>query len=297
MKKNGYTPNAFARGLGLNSMNTIGVMCSDSSDPFIAKAISYLEKALRSHHYDMLLCCTGYEHSAKTNYMNLLLSKRTDAIILVGSTFVEQDDSGNDYIRSAAKEVPIMLINGALSASNLYATLCDDQSAVHEATTALIRDGKKSILYLYNAMSYSGNHKISGFLSALDKEPSDQHFKNQHLHYIDGTIQESREYLHSLSEKGFTFDAIVASDDTLAIGALKYAKDKSLNIPNDLSVVGYNNSIIASCSEPELTSIDNNVEALCNSCVTQLMQIFANTPVPSQTMYPAKLVKRESTSF
>lgn len=174
-----------------------------------------------------------------------------------------------------------------------------DQSAVHEATTALIRDGKKSILYLYNAMSYSGNHKISGFfLSALDKEPSDQHFKNQHLHYIDGTIQESREYLHSLSEKGFTFDAIVASDDTLAIGALKYAKDKSLNIPNDLSVVGYNNSIIASCSEPELTSIDNNVEALCNSCVTQLMQIFfANTPVPSQTMYPAKLVKRESTSF
>ena len=58
MAELGYTPNVFARGLGLNTMQTIGIMCSDSSDPYLANAIYYLERALRSFEYDAILCCT-----------------------------------------------------------------------------------------------------------------------------------------------------------------------------------------------------------------------------------------------
>ena len=63
----GYTPNAFARGLGLNTMNTVGILCPDSSDPYLAKSIYYLEQMLRQNGYDVLLCCTGYELSEKQN--------------------------------------------------------------------------------------------------------------------------------------------------------------------------------------------------------------------------------------
>ena len=56
-----YTPNAFARGLGLNTMKTIGIMCADSSDPYLAKAIYYIEQKLRANGYDSILCCTGYQ--------------------------------------------------------------------------------------------------------------------------------------------------------------------------------------------------------------------------------------------
>ena len=59
MDELGYTPNVFARGLGLDTMQTIGIMCSDSSDPYLAEAIYYLERELRSHNYDSILCCTG----------------------------------------------------------------------------------------------------------------------------------------------------------------------------------------------------------------------------------------------
>ena len=59
MAESGYTPNVFARGLGLGTMKTIGIMCSDSSDPYLANAIYHLERQLRSHGYDSLLCCTG----------------------------------------------------------------------------------------------------------------------------------------------------------------------------------------------------------------------------------------------
>lgn len=87
IEKYDYTPNAFARGLGLNSMKTIGIMCADSSDIYLAKAIFYLEQKLRANGYDSILCCTGYELSGKKNAMNLLITKKVDGIILAGSHF------------------------------------------------------------------------------------------------------------------------------------------------------------------------------------------------------------------
>ena len=61
MEELGYTPNVFARGLGLNTMHTIGILCSDSSDAFLANAVYYLEQTLRKNGYESFLCCTGYE--------------------------------------------------------------------------------------------------------------------------------------------------------------------------------------------------------------------------------------------
>ena len=85
MQELGYTPNVFARGLGLNTMKTIGILCLDSSDPFLANAVFYLEQNLRKYGYDIILCCTGYDLVNKQKYLQLLLSKRVDAVILVGS--------------------------------------------------------------------------------------------------------------------------------------------------------------------------------------------------------------------
>ena len=81
-----YTPNAFARGLGLNTMKTIGIMCADSSDPYLAKAIYYIEQKLRANGYDSILCCTGYDLDTKASSMNLLITKKVDGIISVSYT-------------------------------------------------------------------------------------------------------------------------------------------------------------------------------------------------------------------
>ncbi|MGN1188324.1 MAG: LacI family DNA-binding transcriptional regulator, partial [Lachnospiraceae bacterium] len=126
MKEIGYTPNVFARGLGLNTMKTIGIMCTDSSDVYLANAVYYLERELRNNGYDAILCCTGNELSTKKDYLELLLSKRVDAVILVGSKFLETKPADNKYIIDAATKLPIMLVNGYLDAPNIYGTLCDD---------------------------------------------------------------------------------------------------------------------------------------------------------------------------
>ena len=130
----GYKPNAFARGLGLNSMKTIGILCADSSDLYLAKAIYYIEQNLRDNDYNSVLCCTGYEVENKKESLNLLLSQHVDAVIMIGSNFILNNAADNRYINDAAATVPIMLLNADYDCSNVYCTLCDDYKATCDAT-------------------------------------------------------------------------------------------------------------------------------------------------------------------
>ena len=85
MEEAEYTPNVFARGLGLNSMKTIGILCPDISDQYMAEAVSHLEKRLHEYGYDCILSCSGSAQEAREHHTKLLLSKRIDTLILVGS--------------------------------------------------------------------------------------------------------------------------------------------------------------------------------------------------------------------
>lgn len=295
MDELGYTPNVFARGLGLNTMKTIGIMCTDSSDVYLANAVYYLEQELRAHDYDSILCCTGSNSSNKQKYMELLISKRVDGIILVGSKFLETNPDENEYIIKAAKNLPIMLVNCHLEGENIYCAQCDDETAVFSVTDALIKSGRKNIVYLYTSTSQSGLNKLSGYKKALELNNIDA--RPEFMQLCNKDILRAKEYLGTLRDKKISFDAVVTSDDSLAVGALKFAYENHVSVPDKLSIVGYNNSILAQCTEPELTSIDSKVEALCSATVNTLMGVFAGNSVPSQTHISADIIKRRTTTI
>lgn len=295
MEESGYTPNVFARGLGLNTMHTVGLMCTDSSDPFLANAVYYLERELRMHGYDSFLCCTGYELNTKQKYLELLLSKRVDAIIFVGSSYLEAESSNNAYIINAATNVPVMLINGFINKPNIYCTLCDDYGSMHDAAMILLEQGKQNILYLYSSKSYSGIQKLKGFKAAITEKLG--HVNEVSIRMCPLSIDIAKELLKDLTGQGMLFDAVIASEDILAIGAIKYAKEMSIDIPNALSIIGYNNSLLASCSDPELTSIDNHVETLSITTVGTLMRVINGLSAPNKTMISNNLVIRNTTNF
>ena len=81
----------------------------------------------------------------------------------------------------------------------------------------------------------------------------------------------------------------------MTIGAIKYAHKKGLSIPDDLSVVGYNNSILSTCCEPELTSVDNKLETLCHHIVSTLIGILDNRDMPQKVIFSGELIKRGTT--
>jgi LacI family transcriptional regulator/LacI family asc operon transcriptional repressor len=295
MDELGYTPNVFARSLGLNTMKTIGIMCSDSSDPWLAEAISYLEKELRSNGYDSILCCSGYLPETKKKYLELLCSKRVDAIILTGSHYIEAKAKDNAYLLEAAKDIPIMLVNGHLDGEQIYSTVCDDQAAVYDAVTKLIQAGRSSILYLYSGNTYSNLLKLSGYRKAL--EDAGQPIRDELMVLCPKDIDSAMEHLKLLSSKGIHFDAVFAAEDILAVSAVKYGDQAGLRIPEDFNIIGYNNSILSRCTTPEITSVDNKVEAICTTTVHTLMKVLNNGNVPAKTTITTELVKRGTTNF
>ena len=138
IEENDYTPNAFARGLGTGSMNTVGILCANTSDMYLSEAVYHLENNLRKNGFNSLLCCTGYDRAEKENALRLMLSKNVDAVILVGSNYIEPEDSANDYIRRAAQQVPVFMMNGAIKGDNIYCVTCDDYTVSCELADYLL---------------------------------------------------------------------------------------------------------------------------------------------------------------
>jgi LacI family transcriptional regulator/LacI family asc operon transcriptional repressor len=289
-------PNAFARGLGLKSMKTIGLLCPNASDAYLAQAISYLERAFRLHAYDCLLSCTGRALADRQKGLELLLSKHVDGVVLLGSTFVEDSEAGNGYLRSAARRLPLVLLNGSYPCENIYCVLCDDYRATMEATQYLIDKGSKDILYLYHSGNYSGQKKLAGYRAGLQSRGVP--VRENLIRYFaeDKTsVPAVRDHILALDAQGLSFDAVLTSEDVLSVGAAKYARVKKRGVPVSLSIIGYNNSSFCLCCEPELTSVDNKLESLCNHCVNTMLTVLGGGEAPQMSLFTAELVRRGST--
>lgn len=297
MEDCGYVPNAFARGLGLNTMKTIGLLCPNPADAYLSQALAYLEQAFRPHGYNCLLSCTGRDLEARRNSVEEMKNRHVDGMVLMGSTFIEDRDEDNHYIRSAARAMPVVLLNGSYPCENVYCVVCDDQRATMEAVQHLLHTGRRRILYLYHSTNYSGRKKLAGYRAGLESrgltvdEELIRFFSEDKM-----SVVQVRDYLLSLRESGLQFDAVLSSEDVLSVGAAKYARLAGLSIPEDLSIIGYNNSNLCLCCDPELTSVDNKLKAICDQCVSTLLSVLdGKRDLPQKTIFTGELVKRSST--
>ncbi len=213
--------------------------------------------------------------------MDSLARKNVDALIFIGSVFMEE----RGVIEDAAKRCPCFLINANLPAENVYSCYCDDGAAVQNAAECLLAAGRKKLLYLYDAETYGAETKIRGFLRALpDRRAAVK---------CGGDFSEMLAVLpRILSER--KPDALLCSNDLIAAAAVRAAAMLGLRIPDDLAVVGHNNSVLSETCSPTVTSIDNRVEQLSELTADNLVKRFQNQPFDSEIRVDAELVRRES---
>ena len=114
--------------------------------------------------------------------------------------------------------------------------------------------------------------------------------------FVKNDIYQARDLL--LSQPDHVFDSVFATDDGLAVGAIKYAGEKGLRIPQDIEIVGYNNSSLCICSNPELTSVDNCIPKVCSDTVERLLKVLDKTEsVPAHNIVGCSIARRNTTSF
>ncbi|MEX1377496.1 MAG: LacI family DNA-binding transcriptional regulator [Eubacteriales bacterium] len=292
MDEMGYTPNAFARALGLDSIKMIGVVCSDVSDIYYAKAVSVIENELREQGYDAILCCTGTDLKDKKKAIDVLLSKRVDALILIGSIFQEHTD--NSHIEKAAMSIPVIIINGEYEFENTYSVKCDEYKAVKDCVVSLSNSGHKDVIYIYNSESFSSINKRKGFLSGIKSVGIPN--GNDLIYKCERTLESVGQTIDEIIKSGVKFTAVITSVDLLAVGAVKALARNGVKVPEEVSVVGFNNSVIAEYSSPTITSIDNKVDILCTDAVRTLLDVFEKKSVARVKTVQGELVIRESCS-
>lgn len=293
IEKNGYMPNAFARSLSTNTMSQVGILCSDVSDVYQSQAVYYLERELRDNSFGALLCCTGHNLGEKEEYIKMLLSRNVDAIFFIGSHFIEESEKGNTYIRNTAEKVPVFLLNGELNGKNIYSILCDDKAGSRDISNLIFEKGSRKPLFLYRIRSQSGKRKEEGFREACFEHGIED--LGERVYSCPGPVENTCQILERIKEKGVEFDSVIASDDELAVGTVKYASHNHLKIPEDFQIVGYNNSVLSSCSSPEITTLDNKVEFMCTTAVSQLFQLIHQKMLPQKTIFSGEIIARETT--
>jgi LacI family transcriptional regulator/LacI family asc operon transcriptional repressor len=288
MERESYIPNAFAGGFGRNSLKIVGILCADIANLYYAGAVALLEREFRERGFDTLLCCTGYEQDDKREALASLVRERVDTVILIGSAYREERD--NTHIREAARQIPIFMLNAHVQIPNVFCVLCDEREAVCSAVCSLAASGSKAILYLHDMekWAWAATQKLSGYRDGLEK--CGVKAIPQLIQPVGSDLQSAQKRVEELLRDGLEFDSILASEDSLAIGAQKAILAEGKTLP----IIGFNNSQLALCCTPSLTSIDNMLGVICPMAVDMLDRFLNGNSIPSKVVVSAALVERET---
>ena len=256
---------------------------------FFARVIYTIERGFKDLGYNVLLSNTGGEPEEKKRYIQVMLEQQVDGLILVGSVFRER--TGNKHILTAGRSVPVVLINSFLEGENIYSILCDEGEGIREAVNYLVKLGHRDIYYFIDTKSFSGLAKLEGFRRGARENGLDE----RKVLEIPRSLEGGEEGVYRLLEEKKKFSAIVTGEDLTAAGALKALLKLGYKVPGDVSVVGFNNLLLAEMTTPSLTSVDNMGEAMAMAAVQTLYNVLQKNPTPPKTVLTPLLVPREST--
>lgn len=293
IEKNSYSPNVFAKGMSTASMKTIGILTTNIRDLYQAQCVYYLEQDLKKHGYTAMLCCTGDELEAKKSHVELLASRKVDALIFIGSHFLEKNEKDNGYLYAASNHVPVILLNGRLQHKNIISILCDDEKGTYDLTSLCLDQGCRIPHFIATRDTMSVQHKFRGFRKACENRNVESHEERLHV-FSDQPIELGKQIHELLQDE--TIDALVCADDEIAALVSRVAEYNGIKIPEQIMITGYNNSSFSFLASPAITSFDNRTQYMCSQAIFALTQILDGKEFPEETMYSGKIIERESTN-
>jgi len=289
MNDMGFTPNVFARSLQSNSMKVLAVLTVDISDIYFSAAVQSIERYARSRGYDIQVGFARDDKKDQMGRLQALVEKRVDGIILAGSAFARDD---NPYVQKAARKTPIAILNGKVEGDHIYSVLSDDATGIELAVDHLVSLGRRSLVYLHDSQNPAALSKMHGYARAVEKHG----IQLRTIGSVPGVAGAYEACARGLDPSWHT-DGIVCAEDPLAIGAIKYLTAQFLRVPEDVTVTGYDNLAFATCSTPELTSVDACAEQMSETVARVLIEALEGGSPAAVTHFAPRLAIRRSTKI
>jgi len=246
-----YRPNPIALSLKSGSSKTIGVIIPDVVHYFFSTVISGIEDVAYQRDYNMILCQSNemWEHEIKN--IRTLLSSRVDGIL--ASVAKTTTDYGH-YRSILDKDIPLVFFDRAVEELKTDSVVIDDETGAYKAVNHLLRTGKKHIVHLSGPPQLAiARHRLEGYLRAM-KEYRITPSGDDILRCDD--IESAERMIPAMLKRTPRPEAFFAVNDLTAAQTMMIIKRFGLRIPEDIAVVGFTNSQIATLTDPGLTSVD-----------------------------------------
>lgn len=287
----GYRTNAVARGLVTRKTWTLGVVVTTIADPFIGEVVAGIEERANDRGYSVILANSNADPERELRVVRLFQERRADGVLVLSSRI------GALYMPLLGElKVPIVLINSHHPDQFSHSIMIDNLEASFAAVRHLIQLGHRRIAYLGDRYGLqSDTERFAGYRQAMTL--ADYPFLPELVVHANGKAEGSGPAMTRLLELEDRPTAVFCYNDLTAVGALRAIRVHSLRVPQDISVVGFDDLPIASYTEPPLTTIRQPKQEMGRMAVEMLCNLLAGTPEQTQIKVPGELIVRESTSL
>lgn len=292
----GYRPNTIAASLRNKKSKTIGIMIARINRPFISTLISGVEEVTRKAGYNVIISQSNDKYENEVNNSRALYESRIEGLIVSLGMETINTDHFKQFIE---KNIPIVFVDRVPEEFNSYKVIVDNYSAGFRATQHLIDQGCTRIAHFAGAQHLNVyNLRKKGYIDALKKNGlpinEDLIIDLETMSFEEGSVATEK-----LLELQIPPDGLFSSNDTAAVSAILYAKQKGIKIPEEFAVIGFNDDPMASVVEPSLSTVSHPARQMGQISAQKILEHTAtnlNLGVSEITILDTEVIVRKSSN-
>ena len=290
IEKYNFRINEMARSLKTNRTKTVGVVIPELSSNFFAKIIMQLEDLLRQHGYATIVCDSRSDPIRQQEAMEFLFSKRVDAVVNAPI------NHNNDHLKLFLQaQKPVVLIDRKIVSNQCDNVLIDNVDAIRSAVSLLVRGGHQKIGFVSGPeYVFTAAERVTGYRLAMLEAglPVEDRF----IVPTDYSIQSGKEAMSQLLQRNPDMTAVVATNDAITVGAMIAINEYGVSVPNQLSVIGFDDEDFARACHPGLTIMAQPLREIADKTVEILLtRLEGRGDLPAQEIrFQAKMITGKS---
>lgn len=285
-----YQPNALARGLINKRTETIAVLFPEVSSMFSSKILKGVEDTVHKRGSSVIVCNTAADGEKTLKYLKVLQEKRIEGIVFVSEMMTEEY-----YKVISSMKIPVVLVSTESYQYSIPYVKVNDRHAAFSATDYLIKKGHTKIGMISGNPKdmIAGQPRIEGFLDALRHHNLVENEKNI-VYSSNFLFTDGFQALPKLLDLAPDITAVFVSSDEMACGAISSASNMGINVPNDLSVIGYDNLPLAEMTIPPLTTVSQPLEEMGERAANMLFKMLETGETVESRIMPHTIIERKS---
>ncbi len=293
MEEVDYQPNRAAGSLRKKSTNTIGLIVPDISNPIYAELSRIIEDCLSSRGFTIILSNSEHNLKKEISSITMLRTMRVDGFIIIPAS------SDNNHINKLVKsDVPMVILDRPVEGIIADGVFIDHYKAVFDATAYLANLNHKNIGYIDKSFNVPHkSHRLDGYRAALKKHRLEYN-KNLHIE-VGVSFEDGARAMEILLQKNPRPTAVIAFDDVIAMGAIRTCHDHRLDIPGDISIMGFDDMPLCLYTVPRLSTICYPRYRMAETACSMLLERIndEDNRKKQEVTLPLDLVIRETTSL